>query len=170
MAKYKTTKSSTLNSDKQKARDLFETWLQYEMTGKPMKELDEDFKRRSLSYSAINLKKEQFGLKVEVPSILYVMFCFLTEDNPGKTVMIFKDILQSIHDTKYPSGIPYGYVIKAEDFVRAFGMSFPWFFDPEVDEKYHKRWTSEKRDREFPVMSDNQCDYPPYWEGLMMKC
>lgn len=90
MAKYKTTKSSTLNSDKQKARDLFETWLQYEMTGKPMKELDEDFKRRSLSYSAINLKKEQFGLKVEVPSILYVMFCFLTEDNPGKTVMIFK--------------------------------------------------------------------------------
>lgn len=174
MGQKKTTKGGTsdikLSRDRKAARDLFETWIQYDLTGKPQRELEEDFVRRSLSYSAVNLKKETFKLEVEVPNTLYVMFCFLTEDNPGKTVMLFKDLLKSIHDIKYPSGIPYGYRITAEDFIRAFGMDFPLFADPKVDKKYHERWMSEKRDREMPIFSDNQCDYPPYWEGLMMKC
>lgn len=162
---------SKADRDRQQAAQLFMSWSMNEgETGNPkVFQMDEEFKK-SLTYAGIHGKQMQFGLDVEVPYPLYLMFMVMTEDNPGKSILLFKQLLDSINQKVFlGEGIDKGYKIRSVDFSFAFPSEFPCFADEKVNMKYAALWDSQKVPRKTPINSDNACDYPEYWEGLMKK-
>jgi hypothetical protein len=67
--------------------------------------------------------------------------------------------------------IPDEYIIKTEDFVRAFGNKFPVVsVYPDVASKLEVLWKNQKvADARMPWQSDNKVDTLEYWNKILER-
>lgn len=127
---------------------------------------DEEFLRTSFITKVILKKFKIFDIQIHLPIHLLMILSLCTNENPGQSQIILKDLLLSIKSKKGP--IPNGYVITSDDFSLAFPFSFPIMGIPEINKKYEKLWNEQKRKKENPLESDNLCDTVEWWKEVML--
>lgn len=127
---------------------------------------DEEFLRTSFIANVILKKFKVFDIQIHLPIHLLMILSLCTNENPGQSQIILKDLLLSIKSKKGP--IPNGYVIISDDFSLAFPFSFPIMEIPEINKKYEKLWNEQKRKKENPLESDNLYDTVEWWKEVML--
>ena len=127
---------------------------------------DEEFLRTSFIANVILKKFKVFDIQIHLPIHLLMILSLCTNENPGQSQIILKDLLLSIKSKKGP--IPNEYVITSDDFSSAFPFSFPIMEIPEINKKYEKLWNKQKRKKENKLESDNLCDTVEWWKEVML--
>lgn len=127
---------------------------------------DEEFLRTSFITKVILKKFKVFDIQIHLPMHLLMILSLCTNENPGQSQIILKDLLLSIKSKK--GLIPNGYVITSNDFTLAFPFSFPIIEIPEINKKYEKLWNEQKRKKENPLELDNLCDTVEWWKEVML--
>lgn len=159
-----------MNSEIQEKKDLcskiFITWMIMEREGEDMSnhkdEINEIFSAKIL------LKKfKVFDIDIVLPDYLLLLLDVCVDGNPGQIQIVLKDLLNHIKNNR--GSIPAGYVITSTDFAYCFANDFPIMDIPEINEKYHKLWDGQKKERtkSSPFESDNLCDTIEWWKEVM---
>ena len=108
-----------------------------------------------------------FGFPITPPD--WLIFCIetCTNDSPGYSQIIYKELLEYINNAHYGGmGLPPTYKIKVTDFTDCFKV-YPIIDIPEIEEKYSKLWDEQKVKHPLPGQTDNRCDTPRYWNELI---
>ena len=95
-----------------------------------------------------------------------MLLSLCTNENPGQSQVILKDLLSDIKSKK--GSIPEGYVITTDDFVNCFPFSFPIMENPTINKKYHELWDKQKTQTRRRGESDNLCDTIEWWKEVMI--
>lgn len=103
------------------------------------------------------------NIKIHLPIHLLVILSLCTNDNPGISQVMLKELLLNIKKNKGP--IPEGYVIGQMDFATTFPYSFPLIDDPDIYKKYEKLWDEQKY--VCDDFSCNLCDTIEWWKEVM---
>jgi len=112
-------------------------------------------------------KLEKTGIDVVIPDMILMILDICCLGNPGVIQLMTKELLMDIK-TRQGGSIPKGYVVTADDFVNAYGDAFPLLSLPATEEKYHKLWEAQKKERlSSNLESDNQCDIPEWWQEIL---
>lgn len=112
-------------------------------------------------------KLEKCGIDVVIPDMILMILDICCLGNPGVIQLMTKELLMDIK-TRQGGSIPKGYVVTADDFVNAYGDAFPLLSLPATEEKYHKLWEAQKKERlSSNLESDNQCDIPEWWQEIL---
>lgn len=145
---------------------LLLTWGLEELENPKMKydKDDEEFIQSSFISKILIKKFDAFGIKIHLPMFLLAILSTCTEENPGMSQIILKDLLLNIKDRRGP--IPEGYVITAMDFGMCFMHSFPIMDIKSIEEKYEKLWDGQKYQTAFG--SNNLCDTVDWWKEVML--
>lgn len=113
----------------------------------------------------ILLKKfSAFGIDIVLPDYLLLILDLCVNGNPGQVQVVLKDLLNHIKNNIGP--IPAGYVITSTDFAYCFMNDFPIMEIPKINEKYHKLWDAQKKERTKSLESDNLCDTVEWWKEV----
>lgn len=156
-----------MEETKELCSKIFMKWFLDEMKDPKMEYVDADKEFLEGSFiTRILLKKfEVFDIKIHLPLPLLALLSLCTNENPGQSQIILKDLLNSIKSFKGP--IPEDYVITSEDFANCFPFNFPITSDPEINKKYLELWDGQKKERTNPLESDNLCDTVEWWKEVM---
>lgn len=159
---------NNIEETKNMCSKIFMYWFMTEKENPEMKYKpeDEEFLRTSFITKIILKKFQAFDIQIHLPIHLLMILSLCTNENPGQTQIVLKDLLLSIKSKKGP--IPNGYVITSDDFSLAFPFSFPIMEIPEINKKYEKLWNEQKRKKENPLESDNSCDTVEWWKEVML--
>ena len=159
---------NNIEETKNMCSKIFMYWFMTEKENPEMKYKpeDEEFLRTSFITKIILKKFQAFDIQIHLPIHLLMILSLCTNENPGQTQIVLKDLLLSIKSKKGP--IPNGYVIPSDDFSLAFPFSFPIMEIPEINKKYEKIWNEQKRKNENPLESDNSCDTVEWWKEVML--
>lgn len=99
---------------------------------------------------------------IKIPLELGYIIAMCSGGNPGKAIIIYYNILDTIFKNR--GAIPYGYEITPSDFSLAYPMSFPLSIIPEEDKKLEEMWDGQKDER-----GDNMVDKISYWDKLFKE-
>lgn len=114
---------------------------------------------------AVARKIDDFNIPIEVPSYLYEIIGLLSGGNFGFAQLIFIDILDYLSKN---GPIEKGYKITAEDFKYTFvETGWPSWDDQDANSRYREKWFIQKS-YNLP-QSDNQIDYPNFWEKYFAR-
>ncbi len=147
--------------------NVFMSWYSEEKDNPKMEYKDEDKEFLEESFIAkILLKKfDVFNIKIHLPVHLLMLLSLCTNENPGQTQILLKELLLDIKSKKGP--IPTGYVISYNDFTNCFQTSFPILEIPELNDKYHKLWDDQKYIDMRTKHQCNACDIIEWWKEVM---
>ena len=143
------------------------TWLYSEIDNEELDIKEKDKICNIFPYNMILNKLDNYGVKVVLPDLLLMIVSLCTDNNPGISQIIIKELLSDIKEKQ--GNIPEGYIITSSDFVNCFPENFPILDIPEVYDKYIKLWDGQKRERPNEFSSDNLCDTPEWWLEVMEK-
>ena len=156
-----------MEETKELCSKVFMSWFLEEMKDSKMeyKEEDKEFLEGSFITKILLKKFKVFDIKIHLPLPLLALLSLCTNENPGQSQIILKDLLNSIKSHRGP--IPEGYVITSDDFAHCFPFSFPITSDPAINKKYLELWDGQKKEQHHPMESDNKCDTVEWWKEVM---
>ena len=154
-----------LEEVKKLCSDLLALWFTKELRGDDISQHDDNMITGMLVPSILLNKFKNFNIDIVLPDELLLILTICTDDNPGQSQVILKDLLNHIKGKK--GLIPSGYVINVFDFGECFPMEFPITSIKEINDKYYKLWNEQKKTRIDEYDSDNLCDTPKWWKEVM---
>lgn len=159
---------SELEEVKQLCSKVFINWffLEQENPNMDYTSDDKEFINNDFISQVLIKKFNVFDIKIHLPLPLLIIIGLCTNENPGQSQIILKQLLLSIKSKKGP--IPEGYVISNSDFVECFETSFPIMLIPAFNESYSILWDQQKKQGKIgPMESDNLCDTSEWWKEVM---
>jgi hypothetical protein len=156
-----------MEKTKELCSKIYMHWFLEEMKDPkmPYKEIDEEFLQNSFITKILLTKFKAFDIDIHLPMPLLALLSMCTDENPGMSQIILKDLLNSIKSRI--GAIPKGYVITSTDFAFCFPNSFPIIANEQIYKKYIKLWDEQKCERTDTFKSDNLCDTSEWWREVM---
>lgn len=115
---------------------------------------DEEFHDLSFVYKVLSRKLKVFNIDIKVPDYLYMLIDICVDSNPLKCQLVLHNIMMRIPNLK---SMP-GYVIKVNDFIRAYEGIFPIMAYPNLDKEYFRIAGLIKHEGRYA------CDLPSFWD------
>lgn len=126
---------------------------------------DKEFLEQSFIAKILLKKFEVYNIKIHLPVHLLMILSLCTNENPGQSQIVLKDLLNDIKSRRGP--IPSGYVITPDDFALCFASDFPIMDISYINDKYQKLWNDQKFIDLRTERSENACDTIEYWKEVM---
>lgn len=151
-----------MNEDLRDITMVMSKWTMQYCRGVDFEKHDEDI-QHTVVYAAIHSKMAMAGMKIIVPDAFIILLIILTDANPGQSILLFREVLESIMKRSGHKVKP-GYLIQPMDVGYTWASGWPFMKDPEIDKKYHKLWLAQKMPR--TGFTDNRCDTPEWWREV----
>lgn len=144
--------------------NIFIRWFFLEKSGKDMRQYNKDIADEFIT-QVLRKRLQATEVDIVLPDALILLIMTCTEGNPGQSLMILSDLLESIH--KRIGKIPAGYVITSSDFSQAFSSGWPIMKIKSVNEQYSQKWQNQKRKSLSPCETDNTMDTAEWWRKFV---
>lgn len=120
---------------------------------------DDGYYQTSFIAKVLRKKLKVFGIKVSLPDPLIMLIEICTQNNPGISQLMLKEILMKVEGHLSQDK---EYEVNPFDFSRAYPDRFPIVSEfQDVEEKFHSMWDGQKNPD-----GSNKCDTPEWWAEI----
>lgn len=143
---------------------IFSQWLFLEKNNTDMKQYDGDIAKELIT-QILRKRLQAAEVDIVLPDALILLIMTCTDGNPGQSLLILSDLLESI--CRKIGKIPAGYVITSKDFSQAFPSGWPIMKMKPVNEQYSQKWKNQKKEPMFSWETDNNIDMVGWWKKFV---
>lgn len=118
-----------------------------------------DYNESSFIAKILRKKLKVFGIKVRLPDPLIMLIEICTQNNPGISQLMLKEILMKVEGRLSQDK---EYEVNPFDFSRVYPDRFPIVSEfQDVEERFHSMWDGQKSPD-----GSNKCDTPEWWSEI----